>query len=174
MLLLMLALPGSVYLYQGEELGLAEVEDLPDESIQDPVWTSSGHTMRGRDGCRVPIPWSGAEPPFGFSAGQPWLPQPAGWRDATAEAQSTAHDSVLQFYRTALALRRDLLEGADPDVRWADTPADVLAFDRGAGLRCVLNLSGDAVGIPGVLLLASGPVTGDELPPDTAAWLRVP
>ena len=87
MLLLLLALPGSVFLYQGEELGLWEVEDLPDEHIHDPVWESSGRRIRGRDGCRVPIPWSGDEPPFGFTTGTPWLPQPAAWRDYTAEAQ---------------------------------------------------------------------------------------
>ncbi len=88
MLLLMLALPGSAYLYFGEELGLWEVEDLPDDAIEDPIWEGSGHTIRGRDGCRVPLPWSGAEPPFGFTTGEPWLPQPAAWRELTAEAQA--------------------------------------------------------------------------------------
>ena len=91
-LLLLLGLPGSVYLYQGEELGLWEVEDLADEHIADPVWESSRHTIRGRDGCRVPIPWSGTEPPFGFSEGTPWLPQPAEWRDYTAEAEEGQDD----------------------------------------------------------------------------------
>jgi len=64
--LLMLALPGSAYLYQGEELGLWEVEDLPEEVLEDPIWERSGRTVRGRDGCRVPIPWEGDAPPFGF------------------------------------------------------------------------------------------------------------
>ena len=174
MLLLMLALPGSVYLYQGEELGLEEVEDLPDEAIQDPVWTSSGQTVRGRDGCRVPLPWSGTEPPFGFSDGGPWLPQPAGWRDRTAEAQSQATDSMLAFYRTALALRRDRLAGAGADLRWVDAPDGVLALDRGAQVRCVVNLSGVPYPVHGEVLLSSGPLPGDVLPPDTAAWLRLP
>ena len=90
MLLLLLALPGSVFLYQGEELGLWEVEDLPDEHIHDPVWKSSGHRIRGRDGCRVPIPWSGDEPPFGFTAGTSWLPQPTAWRTASTRASPCA------------------------------------------------------------------------------------
>src|SRR5947209_2443362 len=88
--LLMLALPGGAYVYQGEELGLAEVEDLPDDVLQDPAWEQSGHTDRGRDGCRVPIPWSGLEPPFGFSSPEasaaPWLPQPSSWRESTVAA----------------------------------------------------------------------------------------
>jgi alpha-glucosidase len=174
MLLLELALPGSVYLYQGEELGLEEVEDLPDEAVQDPVWTSSGRTVRGRDGCRVPLPWSGTEPPFGFSTGRPWLPQPAGWRARTAEAQADAGDSMLAFYRSALALRRDRLAGAGADLRWMDAPAGVLAFDRGPALRCVVNLSGEPCRVDGELLLASGPLNGMDLPVDTAAWLRLP
>ena len=173
MLLLMLALPGSVYLYQGEELGLEEVEDLADEHIQDPVWTSSGHTVRGRDGCRVPLPWSGTEPPFGFSDGRPWLPQPVEWREYTAEVQRDADDSMLSFYRTALALRRREWTTAAPDLRWVEAPEGVLAFERGEGLRCVLNLSGGPYPVPGRMLLASGPSTGDVLPTDTAAWLRV-
>ena len=89
--LLMLALPGGAYVYQGEELGLAEVEDIPEDQLQDPTWEQSGHTNRGRDGCRVPIPWSGEEPPFGFSpadaTAQPWLPQPPSWRGQTAADQ---------------------------------------------------------------------------------------
>ena len=64
--LLQLALPGAAYLYNGDELGLPDV-DLPDEALQDPIWERSGHTERGRDACRIPLPWSGTEPPYGFS-----------------------------------------------------------------------------------------------------------
>ena len=174
MLLLMLALPGSVYLYQGEELGLWEVEDLADDVIQDPVWTSSGHTIRGRDGCRVPLPWSGTEPPFGFSDGRPWLPQPGEWRGHTVAAESAAADSMLAFYRAALALRRTALRSAAPGLRWVDAPAGVLAFDRGADLRCVVNLSGAPHRVDGEVLLASGPIPDGSLPADSAVWLRVP
>jgi alpha-glucosidase len=172
MLLLMLALPGSVYLYQGEELGLAEVEDLADEDIQDPVWTSSGRTVRGRDGCRVPLPWSGTAPPFGFTTGRPWLPQPPAWRAHTVHSQVDAPDSMLAFYRTALALRRAEVAAAPTELRWVPAPAAVLAFDRGENLRCVVNLSGSEHRLDGEVLLASGPVTGGALLPDTAAWLR--
>ncbi len=88
--LLELALPGGAYIYQGDELGLPEVEDLPEDVLDDPTWERSGHTVRGRDGCRVPIPWSGSEPPYGFGPGneQPWLPQPADWAPLTAEAEA--------------------------------------------------------------------------------------
>ncbi len=65
-ILLMLALPGGAYLYQGEELGLPEAF-IPDERIQDPVFFRTGGALRGRDGCRAPIPWNGNEPPYGFS-----------------------------------------------------------------------------------------------------------
>ncbi len=75
MALVELALPGAVYLYNGEELGLPDV-DLPDDALQDPVWERSGRTERGRDGCRVPIPWEGGPPGFGFTTGTPWLPMP--------------------------------------------------------------------------------------------------
>jgi alpha-glucosidase len=101
--LLTLALPGAVYIYQGEELGLPEVEDLPDDVLQDPMFFRSGGADPGRDGCRVPLPWAGDEPPFGFSdlaeAGSPWLPQPAAWRGYTAELQEQLSDSMLALYR---------------------------------------------------------------------------
>ena len=104
--LLMLALPGGAYVYQGEELGLAEVEDLPEEMLQDPGWKQSGYTLRGRDGCRVPIPWSGEEPPFGFTpngaSAPPWLPQPRSWRTLTVQAQTGDERSMLELYRRAL------------------------------------------------------------------------
>ncbi|SDH10335.1 glycoside hydrolase family 13 protein [Klenkia brasiliensis] len=170
--LLMLALPGSAYLFQGEELGLPEVTDLPEELLQDPTWERSGHTSRGRDGCRVPLPWSGSAPPFGFGAEHPWLPQPAAWAELTAQAQDGDPGSTLTLYRTALRLRRELLAGEE--FGWDDAPPEVLSFTRGRGLRCVVNLGTDALPLVGEVLLASGPVPGGELPPDTAAWLSVP
>jgi alpha-glucosidase len=170
MLLVMLALPGSCYLYQGEELGLWEVEDLPDEVIADPVWESSGHTIRGRDGSRVPLPWSGDRPPFGFGDVPGWLPQPDAWADLTVEAQARSDDSVLAFYRSALALRREHVDQAQP-LTWVEVGEDVLAFDRGPGLRCVLNLGDAPVAASGKVLLGSEPGTSDEVAPDTAAWV---
>jgi alpha-glucosidase len=175
--LLTLALPGSAYVYQGEELGLPEVEDLPDEALQDPVWERSGHTRRGRDGCRVPIPWSGTSPPYGFSpdgAGRgPWLPQPGGWAGLTVEAQTGDPRSMLELYRSALSLRRDTPALGDGDLSWLDLGAGVLAFTREPGFACVVNVSAEAVAVPAgyaVLLSSDDPVDG-ALPGATAAWL---
>jgi alpha-glucosidase len=175
MLLLMLALPGSVYLYQGEELGLWEVEDLPDEAIQDPVWESSGHTIRGRDGCRVPLPWSGSTPPFGFTSGPagPWLPQPEAWHDHTADAEAADDGSMLAYYRRALALRHARFESSEVRLDWLETPSGVLAFDRSGSPRCVVNLSDQPFELSGEVLLASEEPRGGQLPPDAAAWVRL-
>jgi alpha-glucosidase len=176
--LLMLALPGGAYVYQGEELGLPEVEDLPDEVLQDPTWIRSEHTRRGRDGCRVPVPWRGTSPPFGFSpegtTAAPWLPQPADWAALTVEAEDGDADSMLTLYRTALRLRRELPALGDGTLRWLDAPEGALAFARDPGFACVVNVSAEPVGLPegSRLLLSSGPLTGDgAVGPDTAVWL---
>jgi alpha-glucosidase len=174
--LLTLALPGGAYLYQGEELGLPEVEDLPEEVLQDPTWERSGHTARGRDGCRVPLPWSGEQPPFGFTADgvRPWLPQPESWRELTVAAQRDDPASTLSLYRSALRLRRSLPGLADDaPLTWCDLGDGVLAFDRGNHFRCVVNLSDRPVPLlgQGEPVLTSSPVAVD-LPADTAAWLR--
>jgi alpha-glucosidase len=176
--LLTLALPGGAYIYQGEEFGLAEVEDLPDDVRQDPFWLRSGHTEPGRDGCRVPLPWSGSQPPFGFSgdgAVPPWLPQPSSWVDRTMRAQAARPDSMLTLYREALRLRRTQPELGDGPMSWLPAGPGVLAFARGAGgFACVVNLSGAPTALPaGELVLASDPVVDGQLPPDTAAWLRI-
>ncbi|MEU6997320.1 glycoside hydrolase family 13 protein [Nonomuraea sp. NPDC046570] len=169
--LLAMALPGGVYVYQGEELGLPEVEDIPGELRQDPIWRRSDGTVPGRDGCRVPLPWSGEHPPFGFGAGEPWLPQPGEWRELTAEAQDTDLGSMLNLYRTGLRLRRDHL--GDGTLTWLPLGPGVLAFTRESGLTCVVNLGPDPIGLPphDRVLLASGPIEGDALPADTAAWI---
>lgn len=165
----MLALPGSAYVYQGEELGLPEVEVAP-EFRQDPLFLRTGEG--GRDGCRVPIPWSGTAAPYGFGPGdgQPWLPQPADWAPLTAEAQADDPDSTLSFYRAALAARRTFATTAGDDVEILDLGADVVAFRRGP-VTAVLNCGTTPAALPpGDVLMASGPVSG-ELPPDTAVWL---
>jgi alpha-glucosidase len=198
--LLTMALPGSVYVYQGEELGLWEVQDIPDELRQDPIWARTLGADPGRDGSRVPLPWSGTEPPFGFSpagaAAAPWLPQPKEWRDLTVAAESAGYGSMLHLYRAALRLRRFDPEFSGTALTWRRSPAGVLAFDRGAeggqgrpgagqswmdtagpgsSVRCVANLSAAPVGLPphAAVLLASGPLDGGLLPPDTTAWLRI-
>ncbi|MEU1007222.1 glycoside hydrolase family 13 protein [Streptomyces sp. NPDC005890] len=170
--LLMLALPGSAYLYQGEELGLPEVADLPTEVLQDPIWEQTGHVRKGRDGCRVPLPWTTTGPSYGFGPGAGWLPQPASFAAYAVEAQAGAEGSTLELYRTALRLRRKLLEGET--LAWTpDAPAAVLDFARSEGWRNVTNLGTDPVPLPpGEILLASTPLpTGRTLPPDTTVWL---
>jgi alpha-glucosidase len=174
-LLLMLALPGSVYLYQGEELGLEEVEDLPDDLLQDPVWLRSGHKQRGRDGCRVPLPWSGTAAPFGFGSedSRPWLPQPAAWAERTVAAQTNDPGSMLELYREALRIRREHAGFRGDSLVWHDAPEGVLRFARSPGLEVVVNLTANPVTIPAgrPVLLASLPLEDGRLPGDAAAWL---
>ncbi|MEV1058402.1 glycoside hydrolase family 13 protein [Micromonospora chalcea] len=176
--LLSLALPGAAYVYQGEELGLWEVEDIPYELRQDPMWERSGRVDPGRDGCRVPLPWQGDTPPFGFSpdgaTAAPWLPQPADWKDRTVRAQTGDPHSMLELYRAALTLRRAEPALGDGTLAWLPAPEGVLAFTREPGFTCVVNLGDAAVPLPAhdELLLASGPLDDDRLPPDTAVWLR--
>jgi alpha-glucosidase len=176
--LLTLALPGSVYVYQGEELGLWEVQDIPFELRQDPIWHRSKGADPGRDGCRVPLPWAGDEPPFAFSppgaTATPWLPQPKEWRDLTVETETGQTGSMLELYRSALRIRHAEPALGDGWMTWLDAADGVLAFDRG-GVRCVANLSPRPIALPAdaELLLASGPLDGGQLPPDCAVWLRI-
>jgi alpha-glucosidase len=169
--LMMLALPGSAYLYQGEEMGLPEVLDLPDEVRQDPEFIRSDGEKLGRDGCRVPLPWSGHTPPFGFTtAPAAWLPAPASWAGLTVAAQEHDPDSTLALYREALRIRRSLSREVVPLV-WHDSPAEVLDFTGRGGLRCMVNLGTHPVRIPRGYALSSGPVPDGTLPPDAAVWL---
>lgn len=176
--LLTMALPGSVYVYQGEELGLWEVQDIPDERRQDPIWHHTHGADPGRDGSRVPLPWAGDELPFGFSpagaTAEPWLPQPKEWRDLTVAAEAGNDGSMLELYRSALAIRRSEPALGDGPMTWMPSVPGVLAFNRGGSVRCVVNISAEPVRLPehAGLLLASGPMDGELLPPDCAAWLR--
>jgi alpha-glucosidase len=172
--LLQLALPGAVYVYNGDELGLPNVDDLPDEVLQDPVWERSGRTRRGRDGCRIPMPWSGDRPPFGFSSRtETWLPMPADWADLTVEAQAADPASIQSLYRAALALRSSSPVFVGDSMEWLPARDGCLAFRRPGGLVCLLNLSGAAVPLPeGRVLLASAEMGDGSLPDDTAVWLQ--
>ena len=149
--------------------------DLPDEVLQDPTWERSGHTERGRDGERVPVPWEGTEPPFGFGSSElSWLPMPSYWSSLTVEAQLDDPDSTLSLYRTALRMRRALPELQGSAFDWQQAPAGCLAYRRGPNLVVALNATDDAVELPpGEVLLASARVEGDKLPANTAVWLRI-
>jgi alpha-glucosidase len=178
--LLTLGLPGAAYIYQGEELGLAEVEDLPEEALQDPTWDRSGHTDRGRDGCRVPIPWSGPGPPYGFSpegASSPtWLPQPEDWSTLSVEAETGDPASMLELYRAALRIRRMEPSLGDGELTWLDLPEGALGFQRGGRLVCLVNVSAEPVELPDAaqVLLASADLTADgRLPGDASVWITV-
>ena len=176
--LLSAALPGSLYVYQGDELGLPEVEDIPLDRLQDPMYFRSEGVDPGRDGCRVPLPWSGSQPPYGFepagSVHETWLPQPVDWAPFTVQAEAGDTGSMLSLYRTALSIRRSHPALGDGTLTWIESLPGVLAFSRGLGFVSVTNLSGTAVELPSYtrLLLTSEPLAGGLLPTDSTAWLR--
>ncbi|MFN8110269.1 MAG: alpha-amylase family glycosyl hydrolase [Thermoleophilia bacterium] len=174
---LMLALPGGAYIYQGDELGLEEVEHFRPEERDDPIFARTGGAVPGRDGCRVPLPWSGEAPPFGFSpegAPPPWLRQPAGWARLTAERQAADPGSTLSLHRHLLRLRRELTDLAGPDLRWLPGDDGVLHFARGEGLRVLVNLGGADVALPaGARVLVRSDPRGradGHVAPDQAVW----
>ena len=182
--LVLLALPGAAYVYNGQELGLPNVDDLPDELLQDPIWERSGRTMRGRDGCRIPMPWTSSGTSLGFGpddGATPWLPIPSAWASMSVAAQDVSADSMLALYRAALSVRRAstaLGRGALSWVSPAESAEELLTFDLTAPdrvVRVVLNLSGAAIDLPeGELLLASQPVVAGQLPAVGSAWIALP
>jgi len=181
--LLELALPGSAYIYQGEELGLPEVTDLPAAARQDPRFRRTHGESPGRDGCRVPLPWTRDGADYGFSEtgspAAPWLPQPPGWGSYSAEAQTGDPDSFLSLYRAALRMRREHPALGRGTLRWLEVPGDapgLLCFGRDPGFIFAANLGRAAVPLPPYreILLASEPDPlgpDGSLPPDTAVWL---
>jgi alpha-glucosidase len=170
--LLMLALPGSAYLYQGEELGLPEVADLPEDVLQDPIWVRTSGERKGRDGARVPLPWTRSGPSFGFGPGESELPQPAWFGDLSVEAQESDPQSTLAFYRDALELR--LLMRPDATVHSVDcTHPDMLHLVRSDGWEMITNFGTSWVPLPtGELVFASERIADGILPPNITAWLR--
>ena len=169
MALLLLALPGSTYLYNGQELGLENIDDLPEEVLQDPIWERSGRTNRGRDGCRIPMPWDGDQPPFGFTAGEPWLPMPAHWSAKTVAVQQADESSLLHLYQRATRARRQL----PPDgLIWLDSAPGVLHFRRGE-VEVLVNLAEAPAVLPaGEVVLATEDLVDGRLPTDAAVWVR--
>ena len=168
--LLLLALPGPVFLYQGQELGLEEVE-LPDEVRQDPVFFRSGGERKGRDGCRIPLPWTRELP------APSWLPVPETWSERSVEAQLEDQASPLELYRAALRHRGESASLGAGTFRWLYSPAGTLVFEReGAGesVVCAVNLAAEGLELPpGEILVASSPGANGLLPPGTAAWVRL-
>ncbi|SBT46526.1 glycoside hydrolase family 13 protein [Micromonospora auratinigra] len=171
--LLMLALPGSAYLYQGEELGLPEHTTLPDEARQDPTWERSGHTQRGRDGCRVPIPWEADAPSYGFGpTDASWLPQPPSWAEYALDRQRAVPGSTYELYRTALRLRREHGLARGP-LRWLASGDEVSTFTNG-DLTVLTNFGAAPVPLPAgaEVLVASAPLDGDSVGTDVTVWYR--
>ena len=182
-IVLVAGLPGSLFLYAGEELGLPEVLDLPDAARTDPIFARTGGREIGRDGCRVPLPWT-TDPvtAYGFAdvAVVPWLPQPDGWGQWAMSLQEQRPTSMLGLYREVLAARR-AIEHATDHFEWVlgDEPA-LVAFRR-AGTVVILNPTGSACALPpsyagADVVLSSDPamVWSGTVPADTAVWLRVP
>jgi alpha-glucosidase len=173
-IMLTLALPGSAYVYQGEELGLPQVLDLPESALRDPIWKRSGHVRRGRDGCRVPIPWSVRGPSHGFGVNGSWLPQPPSWGEYSAQAQRDDPDSMLELYRRLLRMRRELPALGEGEMDWlSPAGSDVLAFSREPEFACVVNIGSVPADLPdhSRVLVTSVPLVGGQLPTDAAAWL---
>ncbi len=170
--LLILALPGSAYVYQGEELGLFEVADLAPEALQDPIWERTAHASKGRDGCRVPLPWSVRGPSFGFGAGRPHLPQPKWFGAASVEAEDGVAGSTLELYRQALALRRELQ--GEERLEWVRSSGPrVLYFTRPGGWHSITNFGDQPVALPaGIVVLSSGQLTDRQLPGATTVWIK--
>ncbi|MEM9203774.1 MAG: glycoside hydrolase family 13 protein [Actinomycetota bacterium] len=167
-----LGLPGSSYIYQGEELGLPEVWELPWDVLDDPVARRSNGTQKGRDGCRVPIPWTAEGSSYGFGDGGAWMPQPDRFAQYAADQQVDVDGSFHSLYRNALRIRREHFI-ADADMTWVDTDPGVLAYERGSGVRCVANMGTEPIAMPdGELLLSSQPGLTDTLPANSAVWLK--
>jgi alpha-glucosidase len=164
--LLLFGLPGTSFTYQGQELGLEEVE-LPDEARQDPIFFRTNGARKGRDGCRVPIPWTREPPAFGFTDGEPWLPMPQDWGAVSVEAQEDDPSSMLALFRAAIRLRP-----RDEAFSWRESPQGTKIFERGE-LTCLVNFAAPELELPpGELVLASDPGITTTLPPNTAAWVQ--
>jgi alpha-glucosidase len=179
--LLMLALPGGAYIYQGEELALPEVRDTPEDRLTDPIWKMSEYKDRGRDGCRVPMPWKSAPSgAFGFSSNasltpdQAWLPQSSWWGSYSVESQVDVAGSTLSLYTEALAIRKSETGLGDGPMQWIDAGKDVIAFSRPGNFACYVNFGGSIeIPIGAQVLLSSQDLPDALIPTDTAVWLRL-
>jgi alpha-glucosidase len=168
MALFILGLPGSAYIYNGQELGLPSGQ-MADSDRQDPIYFRTNGKQLGRDGARVPLPWSGDKAPFGFTTGKPWLPLQDAWKKFTVESESADPNSSLNLYRQALKIRREKIVGSGT-IKWIKTDG-VLSYQRGS-LEVRINISDKPVPIDGQIILASHQIES-ELPPKAAVWLAL-
>ncbi len=179
--LLMLALPGGAYIYQGEELALPEVRDIPEDRLTDPIWKMSEFKDRGRDGCRVPMPWNtDSDGAFGFSSNtdlkpdQAWLPQSSWWGSFSAQSQIDASGSTHSLYSDALKIRRAEAGLGDGPMQWIGAGVDVIAFSRPGNFACYLNF-GKPIKLPlgAQVLISSAPIVNGIIDQDVAVWMRL-
>lgn len=174
--LMMLGLPGGAYIYQGDELGLPEVLDIDPDARQDPIFTRSGGAVVGRDGCRIPLPWTEHGPSFGFSpdaaSAEPWLPLPADWGSFSVQAQDPDPAAPLTLIRQALSIRASHPGFADASFAWSPSAPAVLHFTRASGVGVVANLGQDPIAMPEYtqILATSQPLIDGMLPPDATCW----
>ncbi len=170
-IMLLLALPGSTYIYQGEELGLFEVADLPGDALQDPMWLRDSGKRKGRDGCRVPLPWEKTGTSFGFGTGGAHLPMPGWFGDYSVAAEDSRADSTLNLYRSALELRKKSL--TTESLEWVRSKGTVVHFARPNGWHSVTNFSHRSVRLPeGKVVLSSAPLVDGKLPGNSTVWLQ--
>jgi alpha-glucosidase len=170
--LFVLALPGATYMYQGEELGLHEVTDIPGDQIQDPQYLRNHKIDKGRDGCRVPLPWTKSGPSFGFGTGGAHLPQPNWFGGYSVEVEEKDSQSPLAIYRKALGLRKSLT--TEEKVKWHKTGnSSVLHFSRPNGWHCITNFRAAPIAMPkGKLLISSHPLQDGKIAAGTTVWLK--
>jgi alpha-glucosidase len=170
--LFILALPGCTYIYQGDELGIHEVADIPFDQVQDPLYLRNLKQAKGRDGARVPLPWTRGGTNFGFGTGTPHLPQPEWFVDFSVEAESGVSGSPLEVFRTALKLRRELQ--CAEEITWHETTSDdVLHFSRPNGWNCITNFKASKYPMPaGEIILASSPLLNGKIAAGTTVWFK--
>jgi len=140
----------------------------------------SGGIDPGRDGCRVPLPWTASGPSFGFSHAdvRAWLPQPDSWGAYAVASQRDDPGSMLALYRSVLRARRRGPALATDAVRWVDRGSSVLSLRRGTPetgeLECLVNFGPDPVPIPEDhhVVLSSHAIHDNHVEPDDAVWLR--
>jgi len=174
-LLLTLALPGGACIYQGEELGLPQVDGLPFELLEDPIVARTGDPSKGRDGCRVALPWDSTPPSFGFSeSAPPRLPQPENWGEVSVAEQLASSESFLNFTRAALRLRQENVASQPDALRWNDCGADVVSFDRGE-IRCIVNFGSEPIILPEncLVILATEKIENNVVGSDVGVWIQL-